>query len=330
MQDEFMLTGLRKPRPELVRQVRVRLAEIEAGEHRTAVRRGVMSPPLRWAACAAAVLVLACAFALPSVRAAAQAFLDLFRVVNFAPVTVQTDRLRQLAERQGIDLPKMIGDRIEVVQAAGQPKSAPTLEAAGTLAGARVAVPTWRPVGLEPQRIEVSGAETLRITGNTASLQRLLDSLGIDDVSAPEWLDGKIVTAHIGPVVRIAYSDGNRHAMLIESRQPQVLLPPGADLGQLADIALRVLGVERDEAYRMAQSVDWRTTLIVPIPSDVSYFRQVDVQGNGGLLIGAARTRGRQPSQVATQLLWSSADRVFALVGNLRPDELFDMAQSVQ
>ncbi|MGH8219763.1 MAG: hypothetical protein ACREUT_14560 [Steroidobacteraceae bacterium] len=325
MHDEFMLAGLRKPRPELVREVRGRLAALEAGE-----RRAARMPPLRWAAAAAAVIVLACTFALPSVRAAAQAFLDLFRVVNFAPVAVGTDRLRLLADPQGIDLPRLLGDQIQTLQAPGPPQAVPTLDAAGSLAGTRIAVPTWQPVGLGLERIEVVGSRKLRVTGNTANLQRVLDSLGIDDVSAPAWLDGQVVTAKVAPIVRMTYGDADRHAVLIESRQPDVVLPPGADLAQLADIALRVLGVERGEAYRVAQSVDWRTTLIVPIPSDVSYFRQIDVQGNGGLLVGTVRARGRQASKVGTELLWSSGDRVFALIGNLPPTELFTMAQSVQ
>jgi len=325
MHDEFMLTGLRKPRPELVRRVRARLAELELAE-----RRAARTPPLRWAAAVAAVTVLASAFALPSVRAAAQAFLDLFRVVNFAPVAVGTDRLKLLSDSQGIDLPRILGDQTQIVQASGPPEVVPSLEAAGSLAGMRIAVPAWQPVGFGLQRIEVVGSEALRITGSTATLQSVLDSLGIDDVSAPAWLDGKVVTANIAPIVRVAYGDGYRHAMLIESRQPQVTLPPGADLAQLADVALRVLGVDRTEAYRIAGSIDWRTTLIVPVPSDVSYFRQVDVQGNGGLLIGTVRARGRQAYQVGTQILWTSGDRVFALIGNVPPAELFAMAQSVQ
>lgn len=324
MSDEFMLTGLRKPRAELVRQVRTRLAAIERRE-----RQAAMIPSSRWVAAAAAV-VLACAFAFPSVRAAAQAFLDLFRVVNFAPISVGTDRLKLLADPQGIDLRRLLGDQIAVVQAPGPPQIVPTVEAAGSLAGMRIAVPTWRPPGLELQRVAVVGSQALRITGSTSALQRVLDSLSIDDVSAPTWVDGKVVTASIAPIVRITYGDAIRQVVLIESRQPQVLLPPGADLAQLADVALRVLGVDRNEAYRLAQSVDWRTTLIVPIPSDVSYFRQVDVQGRGGLLIGMMRTRSGQ-AQVGTQLLWSSGDRVFALIANGLPaTQLFDMAQSVQ
>ncbi len=285
---------------------------------------------LRWAAGFAAVVVLASAFALPSVRAAAQAFLDLFRVVNFAPVSVQAARLKLLADRQGIDLPRILGNHIDVLQAPGSPKVAPTIEAAGSLAGMRIALPAWQPVGVERQRIEVVGSESLQIMGSSATLQRVLDSLGIDDVSAPTWIDGKVVTAHVAPIVRVVYGDTDRHAVLIESRQPQVLLPPGADLAQLADIALRVLGIERTEAYRIAQSVDWRTTLIVPIPSDVSYFRQVDVQGKGGLLVETLRGRGGKGYGTETQILWSSGGRVFALMGNLRAEELFDMAQSVQ
>lgn len=325
-EDEFMLTGLRAPPAALVRRLRVRLAELDA-EPSPALRH---APPLRWAAAFAAALVLGAALGLPSVRAGAQAFLDLFRVVNFAPVSVQRVRLEALLGRQEIDLPKILGEQTDALRKPGPWQEVSGPEAAGALAGIPISLPTWRPPGFELQRVRVLPSQAWRFTADVGKLQGVLDSLGIHDVSVPASVDGQVVTASVAPIVRIAYADGSQHFVLAESRQPVVSLPQNIDLATLADIALRVLGVGSDEAYRIAQSVDWRTTLIVPLPADASLFRKVQVQGHPGLLVVRARTAARGGPPPESRLIWSSGNRVFGIVGNVPSEELFNMAQSLQ
>jgi hypothetical protein len=135
--------------------------------------------------------------------------------------------------------------------------------------------------------------------------------------------------------VHITYRDQNRLVRLLQARQPEVSFPAGLDLAALAEIGLRVLGIDRVEAHRFAQNVDWRTTLMVPVPTDASVFKQVDVQGNPGLLIETNQRFSTAPGELRVSMqqrtiLWSSGGSVFALVGNVRSAELFEMAQSVQ
>src|SRR6476620_4165323 len=115
MDDQFMLSAWRRPRPDFVRQVRERLDQQDlemAVIHRP-------RPVLRAAAYAATVLLAVGAFAFPSVRAGAAAFLDLFRVVNFAPVAVNPQRMKELASRKDIDLPHLLGDQVQMLKDAG-------------------------------------------------------------------------------------------------------------------------------------------------------------------------------------------------------------------
>lgn len=326
MDDNFMLSGWRKPPADFARQVRDRLQLLDckpAPVHR-------FKPLSRVAACVAALALAVGAFAFPSVQAAARAFLDLFRVVNFAPVPVQAERITALMKRQDLDLPRMLGEQVEVLKEREARRSVADPAAAGAAAGIKVRLPTWRPVGLEPQLIEVSGDQALRFTASTAKLKRVLDAFGIDDLSVPDEIDGRSLTVQVPAVVRITYHNQDRSVVLIQARQPEVSFPAGIDLASLAEIGLRVLGVERAEAHRFAQNVDWRTTLIVPVPADVSAFRQVDVQGNPGLLIETVRRSSRGILPMESRVLWSSGGSVFALVGNVRPTEMFEMAQSVR
>ncbi len=321
--DAFMLSGLRNPPPEFVRQLQDHLQELDVEWGAARV------PRFRWAAGLAAAAVLAGSFSLPPVRAAAMAFLDFFRVVNFAPVSVQAYRLKQLGA-QGIDLPRILGEQTQEVQKPAAPRRMASPDAAAAAAGMPLVQPTWLPVGMQLQRIEIVGSQAWRFTASTAKLQQVLTALGIDDLRVPAALDGQVVTMSVAPAIRMGYGNDNRHVLLVESRQPQISLPQGVDLAQLGEIALRVLGADRAEAYRIAQGIDWRTTLVVPIPADVSSFRKINIEGREGLLVVTARKTARGRLPVESRILWSTGDRVFGLIGNLPPRELLDMAQSVR
>jgi len=112
-------------------------------------------------------------------------------------------------------------------------------------------------------------------------------------------------------------------------------LPAGIDLPTLGEIGLRILGLGPAEAKRIAQTTDWHTTVLVPVPADASSFQQVDVNGNRGLLI---ETKARPDAPGAqgherrdgSLLLWSDGDRVFALSGRINRVDLVQMASSVR
>jgi hypothetical protein len=337
MDDQFMFGGLRRPRAEFARRLSERLDQLDL-EHPAA--RRTMRPVERVTAWAAMVLLAVGAFAVPAVRAGAQAFLDLFRVVNFASVAVEPAKIQEVLSKQDPGLPRLLGEQFEILKQPAPPQSVPTLDAASAAAGMRVRTPAWLPVGIEQQSIHVVGESAARVTASTEKLKRVMDAFGIDDITVPDSVDGQVATMHMPPIVQIRYGSEKRHIGLMQARQPEVAFPAGTDLSLLAEVALRVMGIERAEAHRFAQSVDWRTTLMVPVPVDVAHFRQVDVQGHPGLLIESTRhrengNRGENPDGEGwalpeTQIMWSSGDSIFVVVGNVRSAELFEVAQSVQ
>jgi hypothetical protein len=326
MHDDFLHEFRRAPSRELAARLRNTLRNSEEVEGRFVPRVA------KWAALAASVAVVISIFVFPSVRAGAQAFLDLFRVVNFAAVSFDPASLQAL-EHSGLDLPRMLGEQVEVIESGGEPVVFATPEEAGGAIGMTVLSPAYVPVGLARTAVRATGETAFRVTADTAKLQALLDALAITDVSIPPGLDGETATVRIPPIVSMTYADGSgstdgsRTAQLFQARTPEVSFPAGVDLSALAEIGLRILGLGRAEAYRFAQSIDWRGTLIVPVPASGT-FREVDVQGRPGLMITSATdpSSGRRFNQV----LWSSGDRVFALMGGLGPEELLEMAQTVQ
>jgi len=327
MDDQFLYGAWRHPRPELVARIRARLERQELQPpslHRP-------RPMLRAAAYAAAAVLTASAFALPSVRAGAVAFLDLFRVVNFAPIPIQSGRMRELGSRSDLDLPSLLGEQIQVVKDAGEPLAVPDANAAGAFAGIRMRMPLWLPRDMQPAGFEVLAEGETRVTLNAGRLQTLLDLLGIGDVRVPTSADGQTATLHVPRIARALFRDSQRTVMLWQARQPLAEIPTGADVPALAQIGLRILGVESNEAYSFAHAIDWRTTLLVPVPADVAAFRQVLVQGNAGLLIESRRAAGSGIGpRPMVQIMWSAGGSVYVLTGNIRSEELFEMAQSLQ
>lgn len=326
--DENSLYSLRRDPPEeFARKLK---ASLQRGGARAGSGRGRVG---KIAAFAASCVVMAAAFAVPSVRDTAQAFLDMFRVVNFAAVPVGSQALQQLRHSK-LDFKQLIGDEVQVIQESGPPTPYPTPEEAGVAAGFHVYLPSWMPVGwnTETPAVEVVGPHAARITANTARLREVLAALQIDDVTVPEGLDGKSATVQISPAVAVKWQHAGQTVQLLQSPSPQVDFPAGADLPALGQIGLRILGLSRNDAYRIAQSIDWRTTLVVPVPTNAVSFRQVAVQGNSGLLMETAAAPAGEAGRHrdGAVLLWSARGRVFALSGTLGPVELVEMAQTLQ
>ncbi|HEX5047207.1 MAG TPA: hypothetical protein VFX89_08815 [Gammaproteobacteria bacterium] len=332
MNDEFLNVLRREPSPEFARKLKVRLRalDVEAREPRRAAPRAS-----RWAALAASLMVVALAFTFPAVRAGAQAFLDMFRVVSFTGVAFDPERLAKLPQ-SGVDFSQIIGGEPEVLKAPHDPVAYATAEEAGAAAGLDARTPTWLPPFFELKSAAVAGDGEMRFTAHTADLKLLLDALAISDVTIPEGIDGQQIHVRVPPILHLAYTGrGSQGLMLLEARTPEVSFPAGIDIAALGEIGLRMLGLSRSEAYRIAQSVDWRTTLLVPVPLNAASFRQVNIQGATALLIQATATgddAGPEPRRFGdTILMWSQQGVVYALTSAvMSPDTLIDIAQSLQ
>jgi len=319
MDDQFLHDLRRRPAPEFAQRLRARLPEGALASS----TRGFNPRATRWLSLAASLAAVSFAFTLPAVRAGAEAFLDLFWVVSISGVQFDGTRLRDL-ETSGINFGELVFEQVEV---GGPPISYASLGEAGAAAGLRLLEPAWVPSGWERSGVEVSGENAASMIGNTARLREMLAALGIDDARIPEGLDGQPIEVRVPPIAIITYTNGTDALHLIEARSPEVSFPAGIDLSGLAEAALRVLGLDSDEAYRLATSVDWRSTLIVPVPSEAASFREVNVAGSDGLMI---EVRGSERGRGENVLMWATDERVFALTGALSPVELLEMAQTVQ
>jgi hypothetical protein len=325
--DDFLKTLRRDPDPEFARDLRGRLrAQPEP-------RIGWKVRPVPAVAIAFAAIALVSLFTIPAVRVSAQAVLDLFRVRKFAAVQFDENRIEKLrAMEKGQEPGMLVLERKETLRDPGKPRAFTDALAAGAAAGLSLRRPGYLPNGIALDSAFVSGASETRFAVSEAKLRSLLDALDLRDVSVPMGLDGKTVDVRTQPVVIERFKGGRWTAALVQTVSPEIAAPAGLDIERLGEIGLRVLGLDAGEARRVAQSIDWRTTMVVPVPINASTFRQVTVHGQPGLLV---TTTGRgagenEPHRDGTMVMWTEGDRIFAITGNLYSSDLMEMAESVQ
>src|SRR5215510_12353782 len=140
MNDDFLYSLRREPAAAFAARLQTDLKNSDAA----AVPVRARWPIAKIAAAIAIVAIAAGMFTVPAVRASAESFLSLFRVVNFVAIRVDESRIATLKARQ-LDPPHLIADRIQVLRESGAPTGVASLEQAGALAGMEVQFPHYLP-----------------------------------------------------------------------------------------------------------------------------------------------------------------------------------------
>ena len=88
---------------------------------------------------------------------------------------------------------------------------------------------------------------------------------------------------------------------------------PATDLNlqQLAEIGLQLAGMSATQAREFCQTIDWRSTLVLPIPRFVSSYSVVEVNGAQGTLINESGRRG-----LSYVLIWVKDGIIYCLAGH--------------
>ena len=296
-----------------------RRAAFDYRSGRPELRRGAL-------VAAAAVVTVAVLISVPGVRASVAQFVSLFRVINVVAVPVDSNRLDRL-KAEDLQIGALIGEHVQVVQDPGAPLNVASFADAAAAAGMTLATPQWLPDNTQVIETAVMGERVVRVTADSQRLQQVMDALGINDLTVPAGLDGHVVNVRVPPVVMIRYDHQNgRRSRLFQARTPQMTLPNSIDVQSLGEIGLRILGLPAAEAKQFAQAIDWHTTLVVPVPPNATSFQQVDINGHRGVLI---QHQPRNQSPTST-IVWSTSERVFAVVSIQHVAEAMAMATSVR
>jgi hypothetical protein len=291
-----------------------------------------------WAALAAAAIVITFLSFAP-VGAWAERFLGLLRVKRITAISVDTNRLRFGDEHFGRRISQLLSDSVVVTKEPGKPQTVTRAEEAGELAGFKVRLLSSR---VDLSHLEVADDQAFHLTIDQARLQAILDEAGRSDLELPESLDGASIAVNIPKAVFAVYGNCSKVGPHVERRKPgdwfncvalaqvpspTVLTPPGLDLVQLAEVGLQLAGMSQEEARTLSQTVDWSSTLILPIPMDAASFETVEVDGVRGTLIHQRRMEDRP---VGYTLLWVKKGIIYSLTGFGNPAEAVLLANSLE
>jgi hypothetical protein len=262
------------------------------------------------------IMAVALLIAFPSVRAAANDFLGLFRVQKFAPISVSPQQLAVLERlsEEGLEPGEFV-----VTQELGEPQTVDSPEAAAAVAGF---APKTLPNRGELIRTYVMDGGAGHLIVNLAGARAIVEAAGADPLLLPDSLDGARVEVTVYDSVGQLYDNG---IMLVQSPSPDVNYPADVEPTVLGEALLQVLGTEPAEARRIAQSIDWTSTLLLPIPQDLGTYREVTVNGVSGVLLEPFDT-GDEPAVV-----WQKDGMVYMMTaGRLSVDELLAHADTVR
>ncbi|MCD6518954.1 MAG: hypothetical protein J7M05_03400 [Anaerolineae bacterium] len=262
------------------------------------------------------LLVLIYSFA-PS-RAIAHQLLSVFRVrkVAIIPLNVDTKELDQRLDTLTKELERIFPEPQVTVDAPIQ--KVDSLEEAKQLAGFPVRWPSYWPEP-SPPHIQVEGRSeyTLPITGE--DLATLLELAGMRP-KIPRELHGTITVR----IPAIVYLQGRR-LTLWEVYNPSIEYPQELNPQILGEASLRLLGVPPSQARRIAKGIDWTSTFILPIPTQISRFDELEIAGAKAILLHA-----RNPGEASPlTLLWVKDDVLYFLSGPTSSNGIIQIAESL-
>jgi hypothetical protein len=289
---------------------------------------GKMNPRWRPALIGLALLVLvAASFTLEPVRAIAGDFLSIFRVQSFAVVPLGPEQMERVKE---------IGELMEQNLILGEPVfteeprewSVDTVEEASAAAGFEVRTATAVPrefVAVPGYHVTSQAAGQVEVELETA--RSLFEMVGLDPALLPNSLGAEPLAVTVQPLVTQLWAYETRGDLVfIQGPSPEVDFPEDVDPAALAEAVLQLLGMDAREARRLSESIDWTSTLAVPVPTDIASFSEVEVDGVTGLLLTEQSGRGRPGSA----LMWQKDGILYFIEGRITSDDLMEMASSIR
>ncbi len=264
-------------------------------------------------ATACTLLILVVALSFPGVRAAASDFLGLFRVQKFAPISISPEQLAVLEEIADSGL---FPGEIEMVEEPGEPQLVESLAKAEEIAGLDARTPSR--LG-EPDAVYAIGGSSGSLIVNVESSRAIMEAAGADPTLIPDSLDGTAVQVTVYPGISQNWNEG---VVLLQAPSPLIKYPEDVDPVALGEALMQFLGMEAAQARRLAESIDWTNTLLLPVPENLASFNEVVVDDASGLALSSLEGNN-------AAILWQRDGIVYALSG-AEVDNLIDIANSLR
>jgi hypothetical protein len=316
----------------------------------SAASRSIWWSPLRaWSLAAAGVMaaVAILVVTVAPIRGWAENLLAIFRVEHFTVLEVNPDALKNnpLANSEIFNqaMEHLLSDEVTVTEPPQKPVPVADAASASKLTGFSVHLIAGETPSLLMFRSSISAQMKL----DRDRLQSILNEAGRTDLAIPQSVDGAVIGMHIpGGIVALYGNCGDRGArlqgrtqtndqpqegdatciMLNELPSPSVSAPQQIDPAEIARVALQFFGMSANDAANFTQTVDWTTTLVLPIMSGQSGYEHESVGGNEGVLI---RRKGPHASALY-DLLWVDNGIVYSLMGSGDDTAAVNLASQIE
>lgn len=281
-----------------------------------------------WAITAVIALLVASMTFAP-VRAWAGQFLGLFRVQQVQVIQIDPTLLNNLNGDTafGKQISQLLSETTTVLKEPGQPQPVHNVAEASQRAGFAVRLPTSR---TDKLALTVSDSSAFQFVIDRKLAQDVLNQSGHSDLQLPASVDGATIKVNIPAAVTAEYGDcpnpenlaneksnggspGRKFincVMVAQIPSPTVDTPPDLDVQKLAEIGLQFTGMKAEDARAYAQTVDWTSTLVIPLPRNAAQYKKMTVDGANGYLI-------QRPLDDAPQytLIWVKNGIIYAIGG---------------
>jgi Putative zinc-finger len=296
-----------------------------------------------WAAAVAAVVLLV-SLMFPATRSFAQRLLATLRVERVQTVSLDFTALNTGSSRQPLDVFAKLLSENAVVTANEKESTADSRDAASQAAGFPVRLLSTR---TDTPAFEVSGLHAFHLTLDRSRLQDVLDQAGRSDLLLPATIDGAPVSVQVPRAVLVKYGDCKKEyrqapdqaaasssaptnpcLALMEAPSPIINVPSDLNIQQLAEIGLQLAGWSPVKAREFCQSVDWKSTLVVPIPRAVQSYETVYINGVRGTLMQFPASNNTDRPTFG--LIWVDGGIIYSLFGKGDSTSAVQWASSLQ
>lgn len=278
-------------------------------------------------------------------RSWAENLLSIFRVEHFTVLEVNPSEMHGSLQNDAFfnqTIGHILSDDVKVTQAPQRPVAVADAATASKMAGFQIRLLG----GQTPSTLLFRNGIAAQMKLNRDRLQSILDEAGHGDLRIPESADGAVVSLSLPAGIVAFYGNcgempsrmqgaqttGNNEqadascVSLMELPSPVVTAPPQIDPAQIAQIALQFMGMSANDAANFTQTVDWTTTLVLPIVQGQTSYEKVFVAGNDGVLL-RQKTTG---SDGKFTLMWVENGIVYALAGTGDDTTAVNLAEQLE
>jgi hypothetical protein len=162
---------------------------------------------------------------------------------------------------------------------------------------------------------------------HTADLDLALRKTGVANQTVPATWDGARIALHSSALVIAEWPD----VVLVQSLPLTLTAPPGFDFTAFSAIIFRILGVEPDEALRLAQQSGAAPPWLVPLERHTfrnrGTLQQIRLNSGPATLLEESAAYG---GQQRISILWMVPGRVYLLSGYLSRELAIATANAVE